>query len=88
MAHSDDLRKRVVEAVFLRGMSRNAAAERFEVGIASAVRWAHRFSTRARCLRPRRAEIAVPTGSKRMATICSGSFVANRISRYWRSRND
>ena len=36
-------RKRVVEAVFLRGMSRNAAAERFEVSIASAVRWAHRF---------------------------------------------
>jgi transposase len=43
MAHSDDLRKRVVEAVFLRGMSRNAAAERFEVSIASAVRWAQRF---------------------------------------------
>ena len=43
MAHSDDLRKRVVEAVFQGGMSRNAAAERFEVSIASAVRWAHRF---------------------------------------------
>jgi|HubBroStandDraft_2_1064218.scaffolds.fasta_scaffold196813_2 transposase len=45
MAHSDDLRKRVVEAVFRGGMSRNAAAERFEVSIASAVRWAHRFSS-------------------------------------------
>ncbi len=43
MAHSHDLRKRVVEAVFDGGMSRNAAAERFEVSIASAVRWAHRF---------------------------------------------
>jgi transposase len=45
MAHSDDPRKRVVEAVFWGGMSRNAAAERFEVSIASAVRWAHRFSS-------------------------------------------
>src|SRR6202041_3074360 len=45
MAHSDDLRKRVVEAVFRGGMSRNAAGERFEVSIASAVRWAHRFSS-------------------------------------------
>ena len=45
MAHSDDLRKRVVEAVFRGGMSRNAAAGRFEVSIASAVRWAHRFSS-------------------------------------------
>jgi transposase len=43
MAHSDDLRKRVVEAVFQGGMSRNAAAERFAVSIASAVRWTHRF---------------------------------------------
>ena len=43
MAHSEDLRKRVVEAVFRDGMSRNAAAERFDVSIASAVRWAHRF---------------------------------------------
>ena len=43
MAHSDDLRKRVVEAVFQDGMSRNAAAERFKVSIASAVRWALRF---------------------------------------------
>ena len=46
MAHSYDLRKRVVEAVFQGGMSRNAAAERFEVSIASAVRWAHRFLTK------------------------------------------
>ena len=43
MAHSDDVRKRVVEAVFQGAMSRNAAAKRFEVSIASAVRWALRF---------------------------------------------
>ncbi len=43
MAYSNDLRKRVVEAVFQGGMSGNAAAERFEVSIASAVRWAQRF---------------------------------------------
>src|SRR5271165_6717882 len=44
MALSDDLRKRVVEAVTDGGMSRNAAATRFGVSIASAVRWLHRFA--------------------------------------------
>jgi transposase len=44
MALSDDLRKRVVEAVAQGGMSRNAAAKRFGVGIASAVRWLQRFA--------------------------------------------
>jgi len=38
MALSDDLRKRVVEAVVLGGLSRNAATRRFSVSIASAVR--------------------------------------------------
>ena len=46
MALSDDLRKRVVEAVTDGGMSRNAAAKRFGVSIASAVRWLHRFAAR------------------------------------------
>ena len=45
MALSDDLRKRVVEAVVLDGLSRNVAAKRFEVSIASAVRWVMRFQT-------------------------------------------
>jgi len=44
MALSDDLRKRVVEAVVEGGLSRNAAAKRFEVSIASAVRWLQRFA--------------------------------------------
>jgi transposase len=43
MGLSDDLRKRVVEAVVQGGMSRNAAAKRFGVSIASAVRWMQRF---------------------------------------------
>src|SRR5271169_1383478 len=43
MALSDDLRERVVEAVVDGGMSRNAAAKRFGVSIASAVRWLQRF---------------------------------------------
>jgi transposase len=38
MALSDDLRKRVVEAVVVDGLSRNAAAKLFKVSIASAVR--------------------------------------------------
>jgi transposase len=46
MALSDDLRERVVRAVVDEGMSRNAAAKRFGVGIASAVRWVTRFSAK------------------------------------------
>ena len=42
MALSDDLRERVVGAVVEGGMSRNAAAKRFGVSIASAVRWVAR----------------------------------------------
>ena len=45
MAVSDDLRERVVEAVVLGGLSRNQAAARFKVSIASAVRWVKRFRT-------------------------------------------
>ncbi len=37
MALSDDLRTRVVESVLSGGLSRNAAAKRFKVSIASAV---------------------------------------------------
>jgi transposase len=43
MALSDDLRKRVVESVVEEGLSRNAAAKRFGVSIASAIRWVWRF---------------------------------------------
>ena len=45
MALSGDLRTRVVEAVIGSGLSRNAAAERFGVSVASAVRWVKRFET-------------------------------------------
>ena len=45
MALSDDLRKRVVEAVVLGGLSRNQAAAHFKVSVASAVRWVKRFAT-------------------------------------------
>jgi transposase len=43
MAISEDLRERVVRVVVEGGMSRNAAAKRFGVSIASAVRWVARF---------------------------------------------
>jgi hypothetical protein len=45
MALSDDLRKRVVEAVISGGLSHNAAAKRFEVSISGAVRWVKQFET-------------------------------------------
>src|SRR5208337_5086584 len=43
MALSDDVRKRVVEAVVDDGLSRNAAAKLYKVSIASAVRWVSQF---------------------------------------------
>jgi len=46
MALSDDLRERVIGAVLDGGMSRNAAAKRFGVSIASAVRWVARFKAK------------------------------------------
>jgi transposase len=48
MGLSVDLRQRVVEAVLGGGLSRNAAANRFGVSIASAVRWVKRFETTGR----------------------------------------
>jgi len=45
MALSDDFRERVVEAVTVDGLSRNAAAKLFKVSIASAVRWVKQFET-------------------------------------------
>jgi transposase len=52
------LRRRVVDAVLEGGMSRNAAAKRFGVGIASAIRWVWRFQATG--------EISpVPTGGDR-----------------------
>jgi transposase len=43
MALSDDLRQRVVDAVVSGGLSRNEAARRFKVSVASAVRWVKQF---------------------------------------------
>ena len=45
MVLSENLRKRVVEAVVSSGPSRNVASTRFEVSIASAVRWVKQFET-------------------------------------------
>ena len=71
MALSDDLRKRVVEAVVLGGASRNAAARRFGVSIASAVRWVTRYKTTGQISPSPSGAIAGPAGSRRSATICS-----------------
>ena len=87
MALSDDLRERVVEGVVVGGLSRNAAAKRFGVSIASAVRWLPRFRASG--------EISpAPTGGdrrsgrmRRIAIICSVSFAASPTLRCWRSRS-
>ena len=39
MAHSEDLRIRVIKAVLEDGLSRNQAAKVFRVGVASVIRW-------------------------------------------------
>ena len=71
MALSDDLRKRVVGAVLEGGMSRNAAAKRFGVSIASAIRWVWRFLATGEISRLRRAGIVGRTALRRIAIICS-----------------
>ena len=60
MALSDDLRKRVVDAVVVGGVSRNAAAKRFGVSIASAVRWVARFKAEGEISPATTGEIVVP----------------------------
>jgi transposase len=65
MALSNDLRKRVVEAVVEGGLSRNVAAKRFKVSVASAVRWVKRYVRRRL-----REATAVPGESRRSASIC------------------
>jgi transposase len=43
MAHSADLRGRLIQSVLEYGLSRNQAAEVFGVGIATAIRWVSAF---------------------------------------------
>ena len=43
MAYSQDLRDRVIDAVVRDGMSRRAAAARFEVSESSAIKWVQRW---------------------------------------------
>ena len=50
---SEDLRERVVGAVEA-GMPRRAAAERFEVGVSSAIRWVQRARERGDLLPDKR----------------------------------
>lgn len=42
--YSQDLRDRVIDAVIVENMSRRAAAERFNVGESSAIRWVDRYT--------------------------------------------
>ena len=60
---SEDLRIRVIGAIE-GGMSRNGAAKRFGVSIASAVRWMDEYLRCGR-RRSRAAATAVPAGSRR-----------------------
>jgi transposase len=69
MAFSADLRKRVVEAMIVDGMSRYAAAKLFRDSIASAMRWLS-ISRRWETSRPGlAAAIAGPGGLKFITTI-------------------
>ena len=84
MAVSDDLRERVVEAVVLGGLSRNQAAARFKVSVASAVRWVKRFRNHGRNFTGLLAATTAPAGSRRITTISwawSGAAPTSRCSR-------
>jgi putative transposase len=48
MAHSEDLRIRVIKAVTEDGLSRNQAARVFRVGVATAIRWVDAFEDEER----------------------------------------
>ena len=61
---SEDLRIRVIGAIE-GGMSRNGAARRFGVSIASAVRWMDEYLRCGRTAPSRAAATAVPAGSRR-----------------------
>ena len=41
--YSDDLRRRVVGSVIEGGVSRRQAAERYDLGISTVIRWVARF---------------------------------------------
>jgi transposase len=57
-AYSDDLRERVIEAVET-GTSRREAAERFEISVASAVKWLQRWcKAKSAAPRPRGGSIS------------------------------
>jgi transposase len=72
MALSDDLRKRVVEAVIEDGLSRNAAAGLFKVSIASAVRWVKQFETTGEISPKPSGATAAPGGSRPITIISWG----------------
>jgi transposase len=53
-SYSSDLRERVIEAVEMDGMSRHEAAERFQIGVSSAVKWLQRWrESRSAAPKPR-----------------------------------
>jgi transposase len=64
MALCDDLRERAIGAVLDGGMSRNAAAERFGVSIASAVRWVARFEAKREISHSTRTILRICASSK------------------------
>ena len=62
MAHGEALRIRVIKAVVEDGLSRNAAARIFRVGIASAIRWVSAFEETRRTA-------ALPVGGDRRSVL-------------------
>lgn len=64
MAHSEDLRIRVVQAVIEDGLSRNQAAKVFRIGVATAIRWVDAYETDGRTK-------ALPMGGDRRSLLTS-----------------
>lgn len=73
MAHSEDLRIRVVQAVIEDGLSRNQAAKVFRIGIATAIRWVEAYETDGRTR-------ALPMGGDRrsLLTPCAAWLLSLR----------
>jgi hypothetical protein len=77
-AYSGDLRERVIEAVET-GASRREAAERFEISVASAVKWLQRWC-KAKSAAPKPRGGSISPLEKVAARVCRAAPRRNRVA--------
>lgn len=80
--YGEELRCRVIAAV-AGGMSRRAAAARFQVGVTTAITWVQAWFEEGRSTAKPKAAIPIRTGSRRIGTLSSTRSRHSRTSA-WR----